>query len=582
MESSVNSSCVYVIAETALDSPKDQFFGTEGIIQPGVDLFSTPAGGATFVDFSENPIPAGFFGPGSDPFVGQVALQGVPLNQFDELFQADTVVQRLDPADLSLCGSGAEVPVEIVALSLVSTEPINVTFGGQQTQQWDLQVALSSQVTQPTGSMRIWRGCEQGGTFKSHLPVVPKFIFRPAGNPIAQMVLDPAPEVQFNARGRWVQQPDQRLQIQQIPSGVVIVDGDADGQPDPQPLGGSSNFVPGVGLHPCSCVGTTLPSVTARQGDPIQNEQFKRMLQENAMLAAHGVLPPQFPPDPTDLDGDFIFNDCDNCFNVPNPEQEDRDDDGVGDPCDNCPVDFNPFQEDDNQNGVGNVCEPAFWLPQFGHGSGGGLSFSSEINMINLSTSTAQAQIESFSNSGDPIQLFRGPGGNAVQQLNRQIPLMGTSTVQSQNQDPNQITLGWVRIFSEDALGVGAVFRIFQGANLQTAAAVLPRPLTSSASFAARFGGGIRTGLAVLNPLVNRNPTNVWLTVFDDNGNEIADTVIPLEAGQKEASFLDELVSNLPEFSGSVELKSDFPVAVLPLQQQGVVLTTLDVFPGRH
>ena len=563
--------------------------GSDGVVQPGVDLFSTPPGGATFVDFSENPIPAGFFGPGSDPFVGHVDLQGVPLNQFDELFQADTVVQRLEPADLIQCGSGAQVPVEIVALSLVSSEPITVTFGGTQEQQWNVGVALSSQAPQQTGSMQIWRGCGQGGTFKSQLPVVPKFIFEPVSggtNAVqigaGRIVLDPAPEIVFNARGRWVSQPDQRLRIQQIPPGVVFVDGDADGQPDPRPLGGSSNFVPGVGVHPCSCSTNTVTSVTPSQGNPMQNEQFKRMLLERAMLAAHGVVPSQFPPDPIDFDGDFIFNDCDNCLQVSNPLQEDRDGDGVGDACDNCLDDFNPFQEDDNQNGVGSVCEPAFWLPQFGHGSNSGFQFSSEITLLNLSATTAQAQIESFSDSGDPIRLLRGSDGSAAQQLNEQTPFMGTSTLESQNEEPNQITLGWVRILTENSLGAGAIFRIFQGNNLQTAAAVLPRPLTSSASFAAKFSGAVRTGLAVLNPLVNRNPTNVWLTLFDEGGNQIADTVIPLEAGQKESAFLDKIISGLQDFNGSVQLKSDFPVAVLPLQQEGVVLTTLDVFPGRH
>ncbi len=189
---------------------------------------------------------------------------------------------------------------------------------------------------------------------------------------------------------------------------------------------------------------------------------------------------------------------------------------------------------------------------------------------------------DSFSDSGDPIRLLRGSDGSAAQQLNEQTPFMGTSTLESQNEEPNQITLGWVRILTEISLGAGAIFRIFQWNNLQTAAAVLPRPLTSSASFAAKFSGAVRTGLAVLNPLVNRNPTNVWLTLFDEGGNQIADTVIPLEAGQKESAFLDKMISGLQDFNGSVQLKSDFPVAVLPLQQEGVVLTTLDVFPGRH
>src|SRR4029077_3421111 len=50
--------------------------GLAGGIYPGMDLFVTPGGGATKQDFSTNPIPAGFFGPGSDPFTGTITYGG--------------------------------------------------------------------------------------------------------------------------------------------------------------------------------------------------------------------------------------------------------------------------------------------------------------------------------------------------------------------------------------------------------------------------------------------------------------------------------------------------------------------------
>jgi hypothetical protein len=53
--------------------------GLPGGIYPGIDLFVTPNGGATFQDFSTTPIPAGFFGPGSDPFTGKVVYGGQPI-----------------------------------------------------------------------------------------------------------------------------------------------------------------------------------------------------------------------------------------------------------------------------------------------------------------------------------------------------------------------------------------------------------------------------------------------------------------------------------------------------------------------
>ncbi len=60
---------------------------------------------------------------------------------------------------------------------------------------------------------------------------------------------------------------------------------------------------------------------------------------------------------PSDIDGDIVRNQGDNCPGTPNADQADRDGDGVGDLCDNCPDHVNPKQEDDDSNGEGNVCQ---------------------------------------------------------------------------------------------------------------------------------------------------------------------------------------------------------------------------------
>jgi hypothetical protein len=76
----------------------------------------------------------------------------------------------------------------------------------------------------------------------------------------------------------------------------------------------------------------------------------------------------------TDLDGDGVPDDIDNCVGVSNPDQRDSDGDGVGDACDgftdtgdtdrdgvgddvdNCPFVSNPRQEDINRDGIGDAC----------------------------------------------------------------------------------------------------------------------------------------------------------------------------------------------------------------------------------
>ena len=63
-------------------------------------------------DFSQNPIPPDFFGPGSLEFDGQVPLQGIPVNNGDT---TDTLVRR--PMGSMFPGGQDTIPAEIVALS---------------------------------------------------------------------------------------------------------------------------------------------------------------------------------------------------------------------------------------------------------------------------------------------------------------------------------------------------------------------------------------------------------------------------------------------------------------------------------
>ncbi len=140
-------------------------------IPAGYDLFETDPQ-ETHFDFQ---IPAGFFGPGSEPFTNRVKFAGVPLETFmgHPVGDADTVVQRAAAAP------EVPVPIELVALSLVSMEPITVTYHGGGAERWDVGVGLSP--SQPSvGHMVIHEGGltnPGGGTFDSELQVVPLFTF---------------------------------------------------------------------------------------------------------------------------------------------------------------------------------------------------------------------------------------------------------------------------------------------------------------------------------------------------------------------------------------------------------------------
>lgn len=157
-------------------------------IPPGIDLFETDPQTTQFT-FTDNPPPAGtqipadFFGPGSEPFVGSVYFAGEPFGTFvngTQTFQtgdADTVVRRT--AALEFNGpvpQQDEVPIQMVALNLVSMQPITVTYEGGSTELWQVNAAISQTPPQPQGQMNAER-TGIGGTFSSQLPVLPRLTF---------------------------------------------------------------------------------------------------------------------------------------------------------------------------------------------------------------------------------------------------------------------------------------------------------------------------------------------------------------------------------------------------------------------
>lgn len=305
-------------------------------IAPGDDGWMTPPRQGpirgTDIDFTATPLPANFFGPGSDPFTGVVKLNGDPLDTLPAgvLGSTDTIVRRMAPTAPLLPGGSDTVPIEIVALNLVSCEPITITFnGGTSSQLWEVRVHLSVVAPQAPGSITIRMTHPNGGVFDSLLPVQPRLVFQHLNGP-GVAGIDPAPPIQLQGQAQgWtlVGGPagffPPSMGIPQMLPGVQV-DGDSDGFFEDALIGGS-NFQPGIGsgtgvsLNPCffDCV----------------------FNQESAQLGAHGVTVPG------DTDGDGWPDACDNCVTVPNAGQEDTDGDGLGDACDSTGGDIVNFNE---------------------------------------------------------------------------------------------------------------------------------------------------------------------------------------------------------------------------------------------
>lgn len=134
------------------------------------------------VDLAVSPIPADFFGPGSDPFAGTVCLDG------------DTIVERITDGTLSGNPPETTIPIELVSLNLTSCEPVSISFhGGNNFELWDLSIelpgpSLESPPELPAfplagGMLTATKTHDNGGTYVSTLHVQPIYVFTKTDNP---------------------------------------------------------------------------------------------------------------------------------------------------------------------------------------------------------------------------------------------------------------------------------------------------------------------------------------------------------------------------------------------------------------
>lgn len=210
-------------------------------LRAGLDLFTSQQG--TAVDFSNNPIPGGFFPGCGLGFNGSISLTGAPIAASQNLGRTDTIVARLNPTVFNTSGVGAAQP-QIKALCLKNNAWIDPCG-----QTWKVSVRLDPAATQPIGAMAIRRTGPQGGTFGSSFSVLGEVSFTDGVTnlgPVSDSIL------LKTTSACWSYTPG-------TPSitvtGPVTVDADCDGTPETV-LPGTSNF------HAGWCPGPAGPTWT--------------------------------------------------------------------------------------------------------------------------------------------------------------------------------------------------------------------------------------------------------------------------------------------------------------------------------
>lgn len=288
-------------------------------IPAGDDGWMTPPDGGTSVDFSNDPIPAGFFG-NNLAWNGTIAFQGVPLatNPAGVLGVTDTIVQRTARTGALAVGQSATVPIKFLALSLRAMQPITVTNADSTTEIWDVRAGLSGP-NQTTGSMTISRDHSDGGTYGSTLHGDVQLVFTRL-SPLPSITKTLVESMTFSAPGaQWTLvngpggfQPSQ-LQIEPLP-GAVNLDVDGDGFPDNVFTIGRSNLQVGVRWNPGGGGGGGGGSGECDGTDHINGQS--KIETHTSFLAG-------------DSDADGMPNDCDPCTDANN----DGIDDLTGEVC---------------------------------------------------------------------------------------------------------------------------------------------------------------------------------------------------------------------------------------------------------
>ncbi len=109
-------------------------------------------------------IARGFFGPGSDAFMGAIRLKGDPIDP-TTLGTTDTIMARPEVINVVLDARPVTANLDLLTLELKSVTPITMTYNsGHDPEQWDVRVSRQGG-TPEGGRITIKQTTADGGTY---------------------------------------------------------------------------------------------------------------------------------------------------------------------------------------------------------------------------------------------------------------------------------------------------------------------------------------------------------------------------------------------------------------------------------
>ncbi len=262
----------------------------------------------------------------------------------------------------------------------------------------------------------------------------------------------------------------------------------------------------------------------------------------------------------------------------------------------------------------------AYFIAQFGHGSipsanpANTLEFDTVVKFLNLADEEVEEgvfearetefEIVTCSEEGEPLNMMAVPAGPqghlTTSYITKTIPPNDTFQVNSLNDNPDsQIDVGYAIVRSLGFVVPEVIFNIRRGNGFLTSTNVPILPILTATSFFADIDEAtpLNTGIAFFFPsefdTLGGDPPEpgvvramIELFLLDEQGEIVAETEFTVDRGHKTDDFLGQFFAGqlgdiTQPFQGSLEIRASHPVAILPLRQEGLVLTTQALFPPR-
>ncbi len=224
------------------------------------------------------------------------------------------------------------------------------------------------------------------------------------------------------------------------------------------------------------------------------------------------------------------------------------------------------------------------YLPQVTNGDYGSGSYRTTFVLFNNTNNTVTADLYLTDDQGNPLRLnITGYGTGST--FNFSLPAGSSKLLQTDGK--GSVAVGAATITSSAAIGVSAIFSIYDGAGKYlTEAGVGNSDPQTTFILPVDTTGSFNTGLALYNP--NNSAASVTMTLRDTNGQTVGTpTLVQLAGGSHIARFVAgnaQLFPSIGAFQGTLLVQCSTPVAAMGLRQylslSTLSFTSLPVVPS--